>query len=151
MHKALLDLERYVTEEGPFDGVLAFSSGAALAATLIIKKFREHQGPNPNPPFKCAIFLSGGIPFDPEAILQGEIRNIGATDGELIKIPTAHIWGSNDELYKSTSVILSESCNHDLKTVFVHDLGHDVPGARSHDAMNGAVRAIRRTIDHCES
>ena len=151
MRKALSDLERYVAEEGPFDGVLAFSMGATLAATLIINQFQEHQGPNPNPPFKCAIFFSGGVPFDPAAILHGEIRNIGATGGQLIQIPTAHIWGSIDELAKSTSVTLSELCDPHLKTVFIHHLGHDVPGARSPDAMNGAVRAIRRTIDRCES
>ena len=151
MHKALSDLERYVAEEGPFDGVMAFSVGGTLAAALIISKLHEHQGRDTQPPFKCALFLSGGVPFDPVAALRGEIRNIGATDGDLIQIPTAHIWGSNDELAKSTSVVLSDLCDLRSKTVFVHDLGHDVPGARSQQALNGAVRAIRRTIDQSES
>ena len=151
MRKALSDLERYVAEEGPFDGVMAFSVGGTLAAALIISKLNEYQGRNIHPPFKCALFLSGGAPFDPAAALRDDIRNIGATEGELIQIPTAHIWGSNDELAKSTSVVLSDLCDLRLRTVFVHHLGHDVPGARSQQALNGAVRAIRRTIDQSES
>ncbi|KAM0794238.1 serine hydrolase FSH [Usnea florida] len=151
MRKALSDLERYVEEEGPFDGVMAFSVGGTLAAALIISKLIKYQGRNNPLPFKCALFLSSGAPFDPAAALRDDIRNISPTEGELIQIPTAHIWGSNDELARSTSVVLSDLCDRRLKTVFVHHLGHDVPGAGSHQALNGAVRAIRRTIDKSES
>ena len=125
--------------------------GGALAATLLIRQFLEHQEPNPNPPFKCAIFLSAATPYDPTAILQGEIRKLGPTAGELIQIPTAHIWGSNDDPAQEACPVVSELCNSRLRTIFVHYLGHDVPGARSHGAMNGSIRAIRRTIDQCES
>ena len=151
MKGALSDLERYVAEEGPFDGVLGFSLGGALAATLLISKSLEHREANPNPPFKCAIFLSAAIPYDPTAILRDEIRKICSTQGELIQIPTAHIWGSNYDMAKETCPVLSELCNPHLRNIFVHDLGHDVPGARSHGAMNGIIRVIRRTIDQCES
>lgn len=50
---------------------------------------------------------------------QGAIWKRGVTEGELIQVPTAHIWGSNDELAKSTSVVLSELCTPHLRTVFV--------------------------------
>ena len=151
IRKALSDLKRYIAEDGPFDGVIAFSVGATLAATLIISELHKHRGPDTRAPFKCAVFLSGGLPYDPAAVMRNEIQHLGTGGEEPIQIPTAHIWGSNDVLAKGTSVILSDLCNPHLKTVFVHDLGHDVPGARSHEAMNGAIRAIRRTIDHCGS
>lgn len=50
---------------------------------------------------------------------QGAIRKRGATEGKLIQVPTAHIRGSNDELAKSTSVVLSELCTPHLRIVFV--------------------------------
>ena len=62
---AVFDLDRYIVDTGPFDGVMAFSSGAALATTLLLYK----QQKNPveqrlHPLFKCAIFFSRGIPGD---------------------------------------------------------------------------------------
>ena len=135
-----------MAEEGPFDGILGFSLGGALVSTLLISKFREHQEPLP---FKCAFFLASRIPFDPAALQKDKARDLGPEEGELIPIPTAHIWGSKDELAKHTGPVLSELCNPHLKTEFIHQLGHEVPGARSPDAMKGMIRAIRRTIDQC--
>jgi len=55
--KALSDLETFIQTDGPFDGVMAFSQGAALASTLIVKKFLQDPcGQTLNPIFKCAIF-----------------------------------------------------------------------------------------------
>lgn len=129
---------------------MALSVGATFAATLIISEVHKHRGPDTGPPFKCAIFFSGGLPYDPAAVLRDEIQHLDVTGGEPIQISTAYIWGLNDVLAKGISVVISGLCNPHLKTVAVHDLGHDVPGARSHEAMNGPVRAIRRTIDQCE-
>ena len=136
--------------EGPFDGVLAFSTGAALAATLIIRESESGRGPNQHsfpPSFKCAIFLSGGIPFNTAALLRDEVRTLTAADGELIQIPTAHIWGSNDTLCPGTSITLSRVCNARLRESFIHDGGHEVPTSRSKDKLARTVHTIRRTID----
>ena len=131
---------------------MAFSLGAALAATLIIRKSQlDPAHEELTPLFKCAIFLSGGIPFDNAALLRGEVRPVDPQDGELIHIPTAHIWGLNDTLSPGSSDILSEVCNAQLRTVSTHDGGHEVPGARSKDAVNTAVHAIRRTVDEALS
>ncbi|KPI45007.1 uncharacterized protein AB675_2443 [Cyphellophora attinorum] len=48
-------------EEGPFDAVMAFSQGAALAASIIL----NHQLTHPfDPPlFRLAIFLCANLPF----------------------------------------------------------------------------------------
>ena len=144
--KALDDLDAYITEEGPFDAVLAFSQGAALAATFIIRKFNQDpKQQHINSVFKCAIFISGGIPRDPAALLYDEMRSLDyPTDGEVIPVPTAHIWGSNDLLSPSE---LSRLCKSQGRTTFIHGGGHEVPGSRSKDAVTGTVHAIRRTID----
>jgi hypothetical protein len=50
-----------VQEEGPFDGVIGFSQGAAVAATIIATEAER----NPElEPFKFAIFFSATMPFD---------------------------------------------------------------------------------------
>lgn len=146
MRTALVQLGTYIALEGPYDGVLAYSHGAGLAATYIIQQAQLH--PTLPPPFKCAIFLSGGIPVDPLALDRDEVRPLEpAKDGKLLKLPTAHIWGSNDDLYPNTSSVLSKLCDDGMKFVFVHEEGHDIPNARAEKAVLGAVQVIRRTVD----
>ncbi|KAF5526102.1 Hydrolase FUB4 [Colletotrichum aenigma] len=61
--QAVDDLEEYVKSEGPFDGVLAFSQGAALAAMLIARDTFPA-------PFAFAVFICGGPPFSEKEIKE---------------------------------------------------------------------------------
>ena len=149
---------------------MAFSQGAILAATLMIR----HQGrlchpgqedvggsesgsesmtmttddPPPTPPFKCAIFLCGGVPGDPAALEQGKVRMLDyEVDGEVIDVPTAHIWGGNDPRKSTSGPVLSKLCKVGVRTVYVHNGGHEVPGPRDQVALNSTVAAIQKTID----
>lgn len=45
-------------KEGPFDGMMGFSQGAAMAASLIL----QHSNPA-EPLVSCAIFICGTLPF----------------------------------------------------------------------------------------
>jgi len=146
--QAFLDLDAYIETNGPFDAVMAFSHGAALAAAYIINW--TVKSPLPHSPFACAIFFSGGVPIDPAGMSQGIVRLMdGSTDGEIITIPTAHIWGSKDKLYPTYGPVLRDLCRKDTRSVCVHDGGHDIPGAGSKDdAVIKAVHVIRRTIAH---
>jgi len=54
-------IEEIIEEEGPFDGVVGFSQGAALAASIML----EHAKTNPlNDIFKLGIFAGASLPFD---------------------------------------------------------------------------------------
>jgi hypothetical protein len=72
----LLDI---VEAEGPFDGVLGYSSGAGLAAQLIVRDQERYPNKMPSErPFRFAIFFNGTTPFrifkvDEESILPGEL------------------------------------------------------------------------------
>ncbi|KAA8564178.1 hypothetical protein EYC84_011125 [Monilinia fructicola] len=151
--RALKDLDAYVSENGPFDGVLAFSSGAALAATLIIHK--QQQNPKQerlSPTFKFAVFFSGGTPGDPAALLQrGEIRYLQSNSRHTIHIPTAHIWGANDNLYPSFGPILRDLCDSELREEFVHEGAHEIPGSADKKGVASATRIIKRTIERALS
>jgi pimeloyl-ACP methyl ester carboxylesterase len=63
IHSALTVLGEIIEEDGPFDGIIGFSQGAALAASFIL----SHQLDSPQKalPFKVAIFIAGGLPLSP--------------------------------------------------------------------------------------
>ena len=146
---ALSQLEIYIQEEGPFDGVLGFSQGAALAATYLAR-LRRDKTSRPLP-FRCAVFFCGGIPFDPKSLDQGEMKLIEPeTTGRILELPTANIWGRNDTVWPGSSEVLCELCEDSCKAVYVHDEGHSIPGPRAKEAVQGCVRAIRRVIGQAE-
>ncbi|GAA91229.1 major facilitator superfamily transporter [Aspergillus luchuensis IFO 4308] len=90
-------LEEYLLEEGPYDGVIAFSQAGTMILTYLIHLAK--QNPRAEMPFKFAIILSiTHPPLDYEALQKGRVMTVDleATKG-IIPIPTAHIWGSLDE------------------------------------------------------
>ena len=147
--KAMADLNSYITEEGPFDGVMGFSEGAALAASLIIQKLQENRRQQQlYPLFKCAVFFSGGVPMDPSTGAEMPKRRLMnfEHDGEVIEIPTAHIWGANDQLYPTFGPVLCDLCKRDRREVLIHKAGHEIPGPRSADEVAKATEVINKTI-----
>ena len=61
VRQAQVYIEEIIEEEGPFDGVIGFSQGAALAASIML----EHAKKNPfNDIFKLAIFAGASLPFE---------------------------------------------------------------------------------------
>lgn len=146
--RALTLLDEYIAAEGPFDGVIGFSQGASLAAMHIIRTAQRHA----ECPFKCAIFFSCSGLYDPAALVdQGEARKLDpVAEGEIIRIPTIHIWGQKD-LIKEESEILSKLCDKQVRTVFVHEGGHEVPGLGGKGTVIETVKAMRRGIDRTRS
>lgn len=148
--RALSDLETYIVEDGPFDGVMAFSQGAGLAASLLIHQMQKdaHKA-RLYPAFSCAVFFSGGVPQDPRA--EG---NEGSTrlmrwedDGEVIEIPTVHVWGRNDTFYPTFGPVLSKLCKASEREELVHNGGHDIPGPKDPVTVEKVARLIKRTIE----
>lgn len=149
-----MDLEEYITEEGPFDGVMAFSQGAGLAASLLLH--RMQQDPEKAllyPVFRCAIFFSGGVPEDPKGLMGGGPRRLMRLedDGEVINIPSVHIWGRNDELHPDFGPVLSRLCRTSQREEHVHDEGHVIPGPKDHVAVQKVTKLIKRTIERAEA
>ena len=152
--KALLDLEKYIAEDGPFDGVMAFSQAAVLAVSLLLQ--RAEQDPfkaRLYPVFRCAVFFCGGVPEDlrwlrgegPRRLMRWE------EDGEIIEIPTVHIWGKNDEVNPDCGTVLSKMCRAREREEFVHEGGHNVPGPRDATVVERVAMLIKRTIERAET
>ncbi|KAB8300443.1 hypothetical protein EYC80_000615 [Monilinia laxa] len=149
--QAVEQLDSFITTEGPFDGILAFSQGATIAGTLLARQYQNVNdgviAPN-SPPFKCAIFFSGIQPVDWEELATGEVRILDAgVDGDLLKLPTVHVWGRQDLMWSKESENLSRLCDSHSRMICIHNGGHEIPGPRLGNSVAEAVRAIRRTID----
>lgn len=144
--RALSQLDRYIDEEGPFDGVIAFSQGAVLVSTYLIKLSQEKPG---QPlPFRCAIFFSSARSFDPQLLAKGQVALMEPGEkAPLLSLATTHIWGAND-MYQDDAKVLASMCDESVRHIYVHEQGHEIPGPRAKEDVQGCVRAIRRAIEN---
>jgi pimeloyl-ACP methyl ester carboxylesterase len=96
-------------------------------------------------PFKLAIFLSGVSPVSPSALQAGDFRKLNVEeDGEVITIPTAHVYGMRDERFPGSSAVLERLCKGEKRAVFVHDGGHPIPAGKRE--LGEMVKVVRRAI-----
>ncbi|KAB8074709.1 serine hydrolase-domain-containing protein [Aspergillus leporis] len=129
--QAARDLEEYIKEEGPFDGIIGFSMGAAMALSWLVNWFRSTEGSGSDAvPFKVAIFFSNAIqPYDHDELNRGHIAHLDSAQvGKVIDIPTAHIWGSADPQEDQARWAV-DFCNPEKKSIFVHAKGHEIPNS----------------------
>ena len=80
-------LFKVMEEQGPFDGVIGYSEGATVAATLLLKEQLRSEEQGVEPMFKCGIFFMGWPPLDPKTyflVLSDQSERI-------IDVPTCHI------------------------------------------------------------
>ncbi|KAJ4288368.1 hypothetical protein N0V90_011602 [Kalmusia sp. IMI 367209] len=146
------DLSAFVHSEGPFDGILGFSEGALLAASLIIDQVK-----NPNSPFafKCGIFFSAIGTVDYLALRKGELRALDpSVAGKVITIPTAHIWDPHDDFdpgmgdeFLGIGGPIRALCEDNTAEEFKHELKHEIPGSSGTVGVSESVRAISRTLE----
>ncbi|KAL2793730.1 major facilitator superfamily domain-containing protein [Aspergillus keveii] len=97
---AYRNLMDYLEEEGPYDGVIAFSQAATMILTYLAHVARQNALGHDTPtPFKFAIFISiVHCPVDYEAFQRGQIIEICPKDAKgVVGIPTVHIWGALDD------------------------------------------------------
>jgi pimeloyl-ACP methyl ester carboxylesterase len=140
-------LDAYIAEEGPFDGILAFSQGATVAGSFLARKMRMNpDAERAHPTFKCAIFMSSNGVYDVNDPADDSIIRLltPEEDGEAINIPTAHIWGSNDTTVNA-ELTSRMSCSN-TREVYIHSGGHEVPGTGMKDDVTACVKIIRRVI-----
>ncbi|KAI1340368.1 hypothetical protein F5Y15DRAFT_380456 [Xylariaceae sp. FL0016] len=124
---------------------MGFSEGGAVAAWMLLENARH---PATFGDFKCAIFFSAAVPFDPDVIRTGTVRVPDPTvEGVMITIPTAHIWSTVGDVNMERAQSLAKLCEPGLKEEYVHSLGHNVPGSKSDEALAGSLRVIEHTVE----
>lgn len=80
-------LYEIMEDDGPFDGIIGYSEGATVAATLILHEQWRFETEGRIPMFKCALFFAGWPPMTPEfdSIVLADESDL------TINIPTCHI------------------------------------------------------------
>ncbi|PTU18870.1 hypothetical protein P175DRAFT_0484507 [Aspergillus ochraceoroseus IBT 24754] len=127
-----------IARDGPFDAVLGFSQGAALAFSLLMHHAQTH--PSSPPLFKTAVFICGAAPYELSGLTLFSLKEGQAYP---VSIPTAHIVGKLDPLYP-VSMDLYASCEPSMAELYDHGSKHMIPfDVKNNDAM---VAVIERTI-----
>ncbi|KAJ5832328.1 hypothetical protein N7474_000639 [Penicillium riverlandense] len=83
--------------EDDIAGVIGYSEGVKIAATLILEEERRRKQHGRAPRLKCAILVCGWPVLDPETgatILAADEDS--DDEGEMITIPTCHVVGAAD-------------------------------------------------------
>ncbi|KAK3332338.1 serine hydrolase FSH [Cercophora scortea] len=140
---ALKYLVKIMEERGPFDGIIGYSEGATVAATLLLHEQRRLLKKGIKPMFKYAIFFAGWPPVDPDthAMILSDETDI------MIEIPTCHIIGSLDP-YVHGSLALFNVCDPDTAYLFDHAKGHTLPRDKETvRELGDVVREAIRTYD----
>lgn len=100
-------------QETPFDGILAFSQGAAFL-TLLLSRFSSSKIP-----VKFVILVAG--------FQSGQQQHESFYENLRIEIPSLHVFGLNDRVIPfEMSKTLAEKYFLNGK-VFIHDAGHFIP------------------------
>lgn len=145
----------------PYDGVIGFSEGAALAAALLLTDAaRESRGSKPM--FRYAVFFNAVNvlspseelgkemaeaemrkaleSFDVEAYSQGDgftdrVRIMSSdTMSAAITIPTLHVVGLRDD-FRGSSRDLIKQCTLRNARVVELPIGHEIPRGRALEAV----------------
>ena len=131
--------------EGDIAGVIGYSEGARVAASLILEEQRRELAGHYTPRIKCAFFMGGWQAMDPDSaneVLADE------TD-ERIAIPTCHVVGSHDPFIDG-SLALYNICDPDYADIFDHGGGHTLPrekdvAAELAEVMQGTIAAAEES------
>ncbi|KAL4860798.1 serine hydrolase FSH [Aspergillus spectabilis] len=159
MLSALRDLDSLIAEADPsYDGVLGFSHGSCLAATLLLHppQARAHHSTFATL-FKVAVFFSAGTAADYAALQADEVKMLQQTQAPggrattTIDIPTVHVFAENDEIAPGQGDLLVGLCSTKGRHVATHRLGHRIPGAAERNDLDNAVKVIKEAIRDAEA
>ena len=117
--------------DGPFDGILGFSEGASVAASLMLRRAAQSRVPL----FKFAIFFCAILTFrfDDEGAILADERP------ERINVPTLHLTGARDPA-RLSSLTLYNLCDRQSAILYDHGKGHTIPWGPSTEEIAKRVR-----------
>jgi hypothetical protein len=159
-HHQVMEYLYDILEKNPdIEGIIGYSEGATMAASLIMDEDRKAQETGRPRRIKCAVFLTGWPPLSPEedVILADESDYV-------LDIPTLHVVGANGDYYihllwsqkyspctfktdpyRYGALALFNVCDPDTAAMFDTGRGHTIP--RSGAVITELGNAVRDLID----
>ena len=104
---------------GPFDGLLGFSEGASVVASVVM----DREGKPSLSSLKCAILICGVPPFRPGHHEEPYLADVA---GQIISTPTVHIVGAKDPGMRG-ALALYNLCEKGTALLYDHGKGHEIP------------------------
>lgn len=141
---ALNHVIELIDADGTIEGVIGYSEGAGIAASLILEEEHRRQESGRAPCIKCAVFMAGIPPFHPvtgQYALADEV-------GQIITIPTCHVVGAEDKFIDG-ALALYNVCDGDQADLFDHGGGHIIP--RDGQTLDELVDTIREMVSALKS
>lgn len=163
-----------IEEDGPYDGVIGFSEGAALAASLLLW---DESSPVYKPRFKVAILFNSVVPLVPAKELGECLSEVvkGDQDSYLdLLVPASRGCSREDrkerlsqafcftskgplrisvptlhiigtqDPFAESSRVMVDFCRPELAQVFLHEGGHELP--QSGPALDRCAEVVETAI-----
>lgn len=155
---AIDNLATHILENGPYDAIMGFSMGGAMAATLLL----QPQNPEADNPswlaarklIRGAVFICSTLPVDTMELRHGRMGWVKAEDvgpaGKLhpIGVPTVHAWSPRDLCNCAESRLLVSMCIETQRTEVLHDAGHGIPSGISEvTSMSDVIQGMMNKIE----
>lgn len=124
---------------------MGFSLGAALAATLLLRRGSQTG----QAAFRSAVFLSGTLPGDWDLLEKGIMGFLQANQVKTpIQIPTVHAWDPEDPDHPGQSHGLLQMCSEKNRVQVQHGAGHGVPSREEEvGALAAAIKVMLASLD----
>jgi hypothetical protein len=117
---------------GLWAGLLGFSQGAKIAASLLLREQLDRSMAASLPTFEFGILIAGPAPMVSLIPSSIDTTALQSSSTPLLRVPTTHIHASHDSLFSCSNDYLYQSCSPDSRSLFVWDGDHQVP-TRSED------------------
>lgn len=119
--EAIETLSHLLETEGPFDGILGFSEGSGVAATLLADHITKSRAAGKENSLKLGIFWGGVPPF----LADGKRFYLPHIDGQIFDVRTIHVIGAMDP-FLAAGMLLYNLCDPDRAILFDHGKGHQI-------------------------
>ncbi|OQS02397.1 serine hydrolase (FSH1) [Thraustotheca clavata] len=137
IERSLSFLQGQVDVLGPFDAVLGFSQGAAMTTLLTANYLAQGK----SAPYQAVVLVCGLLPRD------GMPKNLLVDNKYLLKIPSLHILGEKDAIFKWGQHLV-EAYESSSRHIYIHPDGHKFPTLPQSTHMYNEIASTLRSI--CE-
>jgi hypothetical protein len=129
-NQALDFVQDILVEDGPFDGIIGFSQGAALALTLLLRYATKHPLDPAYAICKWAMLFS---------CPRIDRKQNHLDDDSLLSIPSLHVFDPSDSFLGTGGSKVA--CQSSSAKLILHERGHAIP--RDNVTVNKIVDAVQ--------
>jgi predicted esterase len=128
---------------GPWVGLLGFSQGAGVAASLLLRQQRRGSGGGGSLDYRFAVLMAGRAPL----LSMDDDDGVHEPGSELLLLPTIHVHGLRDAGIEMHRRLLYQCCEKSKARLVKWDGGHRVP--ITSEGVAGVVAEIEHVAVEC--